>query len=52
MMLVSLEEHKIHCALRFGFQATNNKAKYEAPGRGLRLAKEPKVSDLRVYNDS
>ena len=26
MMLISPKEHKIHCALRFGFQASNNEA--------------------------
>ena len=27
MMLLSLEEHKIYCALHFGFQASNNEVK-------------------------
>ena len=51
-MLISPKEHKIHCALRFGFQASNNEAEYEALLEGLRLAKELKVSHLKVYSDS
>ena len=30
VMLVSLEEHKINCALHFEFQASNNEVEYEA----------------------
>ena len=30
MMLISPEGYKIHCALRFRFQASNNEAEYEA----------------------
>ena len=30
IMLISPEGHKIHCAIRFGFKASNNKAEYEA----------------------
>ena len=30
MMLISPEGHKIHCAIRFGFMASNNEAEYEA----------------------
>ena len=40
MMLISLEGHKIHYSLHFGFQASNNKAKYEALIAGLYLARE------------
>ena len=39
-MLISPKGHKIHCALCFGFQASNNKVEYEALIAGLRLAKE------------
>ena len=35
MMLISLEGRKIHCSLRFGFQTSNNKAKYKAFIAGL-----------------
>ena len=52
MMLVSLEGHKIHCALCFGFQMSNNKAEYEALITGLGLAKELQVRNLRIYSDS
>ena len=50
--MLSPEEHKIHCALCFGFQASKNEAKYEALLVGLRLAKELKVSHLKLYSDS
>ena len=29
MMLISLEGHKIHCAICFGFKTSNNEAEYE-----------------------
>ena len=35
MMLISPEGHKIHCALRFEFQASNNEAEYEVLITGL-----------------
>ena len=40
VMLISPEGHKIYCAIRFGFKASNNKAEYEALIAGLRLAHE------------
>ena len=40
MMLISPEGHKIHCALCFGFQASDNEAEYKALIVGLRLARE------------
>ena len=30
LILISPEGHWMHCALRFGFQSSNNEAKYEA----------------------
>ena len=42
----------MHCALRFGFKASNNEAKYEALIVGLNLAKEMKLESLEIYNDS
>ena len=51
-MLISPEEHKIHCALCFRFQASSNEAEYEAFLEGLRLVKELKVNHLKVYSDS
>ena len=38
--------------MRFGFQASNNEAKYEALLVGLILAKELKVCHMRVYSDA
>ena len=42
----------MHCALRFGFKASNNEAKYEALIVGLKLAKEMKVESLEIFSDS
>ena len=39
-MLISPEGHKIHCALRFRFSMSNNKAEYEALISGMCLAKK------------
>ena len=51
MMLISLEGRKIHYALCFRFQS-NNEVDYEALIVGLKLAKELKVNNLKVYSDS
>ena len=52
LILVSLEGHQIHCALRFKFKASSNKAEYEALITGLELAKEMKVKSLDIFSDS
>ena len=52
LMLISPEGHKINCALRFGFNASNNEAEYEAFLLGLRLAKEMKAGYLQIFSDS
>ena len=52
IVLISPEDHKIHCALRFGFKASNNEAEYEALLVGLCLAKEIKVDFIEVSCDS
>ncbi|XP_038973279.1 uncharacterized protein Mb2253c-like [Phoenix dactylifera] len=39
-------------ALRLEFPASNNKAEYEALIAGLKLAKELKAEDLKVFSDS
>ena len=51
-MLISPEGHKIHCALRFRFHVSNNKAEYEALIAGLRLAIELQAYNLRIHDDS
>ena len=51
-MLISLERHRILYALRFGFQATNNEAEYEALLVTLRLAKEVQAESLIILSDS
>ena len=38
-ILVSPKGHRMHCALKFSFKASNNEAKYEALIVGLNLAK-------------
>ena len=52
LILVSLKGHRVHCALRFSFKASNNKAEYEALIAGLKLAKEMKVESLQIFSDS
>ena len=52
MMLISLEGYKIHCVIRFGFKASNNKAEYEALIVGLHLAHELQVRNVKIFNDS
>ena len=48
MMLISLEEHKIHCALHFGFLVSNN----EALIVGLCLENELQAHNMKMYSDS
>ena len=52
MMLISPEGHKIHYALRFGFSVSNNKDEYEALIAGMRLARELRAHNLKIYSDS
>ena len=52
LMLTSLEGIDIEYALRFGFQASNNKAKYEAVIAGLNFAHSMEVDQLEVCSDS
>ena len=51
LMLISLEGHNIHYAVRFRFPASNNEAEYEALIAGLKLAQDMKVV-IEVYSDS
>jgi len=43
---------EIRCALRYGFNATNNEAEYEALLAGLRLVRALGAKDLLVFSDS
>ncbi|XP_052172223.1 uncharacterized protein LOC127788152 [Diospyros lotus] len=52
VMLISPEGHKILCALRFRFLATNNESEYEALLAGLLLAKEIRAESLEIFSDS
>ena len=52
MMLISPEGHKIHCAIHFGFKASNNDAEYKALIAGLRLARELQVRNVKIFGDS
>ena len=42
----------MHCALKFGFKASNNEVEYEALIAGLKLTKEMKVESLDIFIDS
>ena len=52
LILISPKGHRVHCALRFSFKASNNEVKYKPLIAGLKLAREIKVESLEVYNDS
>ena len=52
MMLISPEGYKIHCAIGFGFKASNNEVEYEALIVGLRLALELQVCNVKIFSDS
>ena len=52
LILISLEGIDIKYALRFGFQASNNEAEYEAVITGLNLAHSMEVDQLKVCSDS
>ena len=51
-MLISPEGHKIHCAMRFGFKASNNKAEYEALIAALCLTGELQVCNVKIFSNS
>ena len=52
LILTSQEGIDIEYALRFGFQASNNEAKYEAVIAGLNLPHSMEVDQLEVCSDS
>ncbi|KAK3024617.1 hypothetical protein RJ639_043945 [Escallonia herrerae] len=52
LILISPEGFTIKYALRFGFQASNNEAEYEALLAAIRLAHALKVDSLSVHSDS
>ncbi|KAK3030337.1 hypothetical protein RJ639_038970 [Escallonia herrerae] len=52
IILISPKGFTIEYALHFGFQASNNEAKYEALLARIRLAHALKVDSLSVYSDS
>ncbi|KAK3001122.1 hypothetical protein RJ639_022192 [Escallonia herrerae] len=52
IILISSEGFTIEYALRFGFQASNNEAEYEALLVGIRLAHALRVDSLSVHSDS
>ena len=52
LILTSLDWIDVEYALRFGFQASNNEAEYEAVIFGLNLAHFMEVDQLEVSNDS
>ena len=52
LILTSLEGTDIEYVLKFGFQASNNEAEYEAVIAGLNLARSMEVDQLEVCSDS
>ena len=52
LILTSLEGIYIEYALRFGFQASNNEAEYEAVIAGLSLTHSLEIDQLEVSSDS
>ena len=52
VILESPTREKISYALRLEFSASNNEVEYEALLAGLRLAKDMKAAQLRIYSDS
>ena len=52
LILVNPEGHRMHCALRFRFMASNNETEYESLMVELKLAKEMKVDSLEIFSDS
>ena len=52
LILTSPDGIDVEYALKFGFQASNNKAKYEAVIAGLNLAHSMEADQLEVCNDS
>ncbi|XP_038701846.1 uncharacterized protein LOC119998570 [Tripterygium wilfordii] len=52
IVLISPEGSVIQRAVRCGFYATNNEAEYEALIIGMMLAKELRVTSLKVHSDS
>ena len=52
LILINLDEIIIEYVLWFEFSTINNGAKYEALIAGLKIAKELKVDNLKIYSDS
>ena len=52
LVLQTPSRDQMEYAIRIGFKATNNEAKYEAFLANLRVATELEVESLDVYNDS
>ena len=52
LILTSPDGIDVEYTLRFGFQASNNKAEYEAVIAGLNLARSMEADQLKVCNDS
>ncbi|XP_062101018.1 uncharacterized protein LOC133806941 [Humulus lupulus] len=52
LILVSLDGHRVHSTLRFGFDASNNEVEYEALIARLRVALELKAECLDIFSDS
>lgn len=49
---MSPDGHKLNCAIRFGFQASNNATKYETLLAGLKLSMKMQVKRLLISCNS
>ncbi|XP_062086151.1 uncharacterized protein LOC133792258 [Humulus lupulus] len=52
LVLVFPEGHRVHSALHFGFNASNNEAQHEALIAGLQVALELKAEGHEIFSDS
>ncbi|GJX39003.1 reverse transcriptase domain-containing protein, partial [Tanacetum coccineum] len=52
LMLIDPDGKEYTYALRFGFETTNNEAKYEALLAGLRISQEMEITSLAIFVDS
>lgn len=50
--MITLKKSKLEYAIRFGFKATNNEAKYESIITGLCLARALGAGKIKVKSDS
>jgi ribonuclease HI len=52
VVFVSLSRETISLSYKLEFEATSNVAEYEAPGLGLRAAKDMGIKQISVFGDT